>query len=97
MAAPPPRVIEIPETPASCPHWDPQVEETSKDRCEECGSTEELRLCVTCGHVGCCESQLAHGTKHWVESGHPNTTPAAPGPLRWKWCYQDDMYVKRVG
>ncbi len=94
-AATPDPVI-VPTAPDRCSHWDPQVEKTPLQRCQECGSVEELRLCVTCGHVGCCESQLAHGTKHWLESRHPNTVPVAPGPYRWRWCYADDMYVRRT-
>lgn len=90
---PPP--ARIPMYPDHCDHWDPQVEVAPVQRCEECGSVEELRLCVTCGHVGCCESQLAHGTKHWEATGHPITVPVAPGPIRWRWCYEDDMYVTR--
>ena len=93
---PPPASVVVPNPPPACSHWEPQVEETSKRRCEECGSPDELRLCVTCGHVGCCESQLAHGTKHWLETGHPNTIPTPAGDFAWKWCYADDMYVKKV-
>jgi len=85
----------IEDPPAECTHWDPVVTEAPpRPRCEECGSLDEPRLCVTCGHVGCCESQLAHGTKHWLATGHPNTVPAIPGPYPWRWCYADDMYVK---
>lgn len=94
---PPPTPAAVPAAmyPDRCDHWDPQIERAPVDRCEECGSAEELRLCITCGHVGCCESQLAHGTHHWEATGHPCTIPVAPGPIRWRWCYQDDMYVKR--
>jgi WD40 repeat protein len=92
-----PADIYIPPSPEDCSHWDPQVDQSGyRPRCEECGSAEEPRLCVTCGHIGCCESQLAHGTHHWLETGHPNTVPAAAGPFAWKWCYLDDMYVKRT-
>ena len=95
MPARAPEPIALPKPPESCEHWDPRVESAGpRPRCEECGSAEEARLCVTCGHVGCCESQLAHGTKHWLATGHPNTVPAATGPFRWRWCYEDDMYVK---
>lgn len=92
-----PDAATVPPPPRECTHWDPRVVESGpRPRCEECGSILEPRLCVTCGHIGCCESQLAHGTKHWLKTGHPNTVPAVPGPYRWRWCYADDMYVKQV-
>jgi len=90
-----PAPIVVPEPPESCSHWDPMTLETDTRRCEECDASQELRLCVTCGHVGCCESQLAHGTKHWITTGHPNTVPVGDAPFHWRWCYADDMYVKR--
>ncbi len=40
------------------------------DACEECGSTHSLRVCMTCGHVGCCDSQHGHARDHAVDSGH---------------------------
>ena len=88
-----PVAARVPMYPERCDHRDARFEQAAMARCEECGSHEELRLCVTCGHVGCCESQLAHGTKHWEATGHPVTIPVAPGPVRWRWCYEDDMYV----
>lgn len=84
------------DSPQICSHWQPVVTDTTESRCRECGSSDELRLCVTCGYVGCCESQLAHGTKHWLDTGHPNTVPVRPGPFVWRWCYADDMYVKKT-
>jgi hypothetical protein len=98
LDGPTPAPVAIERPPASCAHWDPQIEDAGwRPRCAECGSYEEPRLCVTCGHIGCCESQLAHGTKHWIATGHPNTVPASEGPYAWRWCYADDMYVKRIG
>lgn len=94
-AAPPP-AITTDDPPQRCEHWEPQVLDAgSRPRCAECGSPEEARLCVTCGHKGCCESQLAHATKHWLETGHPNTVPAPVRESGWRWCYADDIYVKR--
>jgi YD repeat-containing protein len=93
--AEPPAEAPAPPSFDACPHIDPKVTETDVGRCEECGSTESLRLCLTCGHVGCCESQLAHGTKHWEQTGHPNTTPTPPGEFAWRWCYACDAYVKK--
>jgi uncharacterized UBP type Zn finger protein len=64
--------------------------------CEEClksGDTwVELRLCMTCGHVGCCNSSKnKHATKHFLATGHP-IMESFPG-RDWAWCYVDEMYV----
>jgi uncharacterized UBP type Zn finger protein len=49
-----------------------------------------LRLCLTCGHVGCCDSSPnRHATKHFHKSGHPVVASFEPGE-RWGWCYVDD-------
>jgi monovalent cation:H+ antiporter-2, CPA2 family len=65
--------------------------------CEEClalGDTwVHLRLCRTCGHVGCCDdSKNKHATKHFHSTGHPIITSFEPGE-HWSWCYVDDMVV----
>jgi uncharacterized UBP type Zn finger protein len=64
--------------------------------CEECEregkSWVALRLCLACGHVGCCDSSAGlHGTKHYRETGHPIIT-ALPNKS-WKWCYVDKKYI----
>jgi len=61
--------------------------------CEEClrlGTTwVHLRLCLTCGHVGCCDSSpLRHA--HAVTIGHPIVQSFEPGE---DWCYVDEAYV----
>jgi uncharacterized UBP type Zn finger protein len=38
--------------------------------CEECRSERSLRVCLTCGHVGCCDAQQAHATAHAQATGH---------------------------
>ena len=63
--------------------------------CEECEKehTEwvSLRLCLTCGHVGCCDSSKGmHATKHFVNTTHPLII-ALPDKA-WKWCYVDKIY-----
>jgi hypothetical protein len=65
--------------------------------CEEClkiGATwVHLRLCLTCGHVGCCDSSpLRHACAHAVTIGHPIAQPFEPGD-DWRWCYVDEAYV----
>ena len=70
------------------------VKPTSPDGCEEClrdGTTwVHLRLCLTCGHVGCCDSSpQQHATKHFHETGHPVIRSFEQGEA-WRWCYVDD-------
>lgn len=61
--------------------------------CEECGSGENLRACTDCGHVGCCESQLAHDTEHFESSGHPVIRSLPLSGSSFTWCYACKSYV----
>ena len=63
--------------------------------CEECEKEHAewiaLRLCIACGHVGCCDSSKGmHATKHFVNTKHP-VIVALPDK-QWKWCYVDKIY-----
>ncbi|HVT60332.1 MAG TPA: UBP-type zinc finger domain-containing protein [Thermoanaerobaculia bacterium] len=63
--------------------------------CEDClkigGRWLHLRTCLSCGHVGCCDSSPnRHATKHFHTSGHPIVTSAEPGET-WIWCYVDEQ------
>ncbi|MEO7126421.1 MAG: cation:proton antiporter [Nakamurella sp.] len=50
-----------------------------------------LRLCLACGHVGCCDSsQGRHATAHYHESGHSVLRSFEPGET-WRWCFEDNM------
>jgi len=50
-----------------------------------------LRMCLTCGHVGCCDSSVGlHATKHFKETGHP-VMVALPSKS-WEWCYIHEEY-----
>jgi len=65
--------------------------------CEECLKTGDswvhLRLCLECGHVGCCDSSKnKHATKHFHASNHPVVQSLEPGE-RWMWCYVDEVFV----
>ncbi|WP_431449479.1 Na+/H+ antiporter [Aeromicrobium sp.] len=67
---------------------------TSPEGCEEClrDGTEwvHLRLCMECGHVGCCESSpQLHSTRHFEETGHPVMRSFEPGEA-WRWCFVDN-------
>jgi len=70
----------------------------SADGCEEClksGDTwVHLRLCLTCGHVGCCdESKNKHATKHFLKTKHPVIRSFEPGES-WMYCYIDDLFIE---
>ena len=83
----------------SCVHLDQVVKNVNPktpEGCEEClqmGSTwVHLRLCLNCGHVGCCDqSTNKHGTKHFHSSGHPIIRSYEPGE-NWKWCFIDEIF-----
>lgn len=67
----------------------------SAQGCEEClkmGDTwVHLRICLECGHVGCCDSSKnKHATKHFHESGHALIQSFEPGEA-WVWCYIDQQ------
>jgi hypothetical protein len=64
--------------------------------CEEClalgASWTELRICLRCGHVGCCEdSKHAHAFQHFHATGHPTIASFEPGQT-WAWCYVHRRY-----
>jgi uncharacterized UBP type Zn finger protein len=66
--------------------------------CEECLAIGQrwvhLRMCLTCGHVGCCDqSPGRHATKHFRATGHPLITSLESGE-DWSYCYIDDVYVE---
>ncbi len=66
--------------------------------CKEClemGDTwVHLRLCLTCGHVGCCDSSKnKHATKHFHRSQHPMIQSFEPGE-NWRWCYVDELLME---
>ena len=72
-----------------------QFTSTDKDGCEEClkmGDTwVHLRLCLECGHVGCCDSSKnKHATKHFRATHHPLVRSIEPGE-HWVWCYADEV------
>jgi len=51
----------------------------------------QLRLCLGCGHVGCCDSSPnRHATRHHQTAGHPVIASYEPGES-WAWCYVDEI------
>ena len=69
----------------------------SADGCEDClkagDSWVHLRLCMICGHVGCCDdSKNRHATKHAHATGHPLIKSFEPSE-EWGWCYVDQLVL----
>lgn len=69
-------------------------EPVTPDGCEEClrdGDTwVHLRLCLACGHVGCCDSSPnRHADAHFHETGHPVIRSFEVGEA-WRWCFLDE-------
>jgi uncharacterized UBP type Zn finger protein len=65
--------------------------------CEDClkigGRWVHLRVCLTCGHVGCCDSSPhRHATAHFHASRHPIITSGEVGET-WAFCYPDDRLL----
>jgi uncharacterized UBP type Zn finger protein len=72
----------------------------SAEGCEDClkmgGRWVHLRLCETCGHVGCCDSSPnRHATKHFQATRHPVIKSFEPGE-EWGYCYADDLFVESL-
>jgi len=71
------------------------VSARTPEGCEEClrDGTRwvHLRLCLSCGHVGCCDSSVGkHAATHFAETGHPVMRSLEPGEA-WRWCFADDL------
>lgn len=83
---------------AACRHLDQlQVVRADGEGCGEClrrGDTwVHLRLCLSCGHVGCCDSSKnRHATAHFWSSRHPVVQSLEAGE-EWRWCYIDEVVV----
>lgn len=81
---------------ANCSHLNQiKIAETDTRVCEDCVRTGDtwvhLRLCLSCGHVGCCDSSTnKHATLHFHETAHPLMRSIEPGE-NWIWCYVDEV------
>ena len=86
---------------ATCTHLD-HVHVTelpdSVEGCEDClamgGEWLHLRICLECGHVGCCDdSPNRHASAHANGTGHPIIRSLEPGEV-WSWCYVDELIMR---
>jgi uncharacterized UBP type Zn finger protein len=87
---------------AKCTHLgEIKVTTTSTHVCPECAEKGDrwvhLRMCLNCGHVGCCDSSKnQHATKHFHVSHHPVMRSIEPHEA-WVWCYVDESMVGEIG
>lgn len=74
------KVLQLPDSVAGC-----------EDCLREGGVWLHLRICLACGHVGCCDdSPSRHATAHHRLSGHPLIRSLEPGE-EWSWCFVDEV------
>ena len=81
-----------------CSHFTLMREVTpSADGCEDCLKIGDrwvhLRICLICGHVGCCnDSKNKHASKHYQHTDHALMMSFEPGE-DWLYCYRDEIIV----
>jgi len=72
----------------------------ASEGCDECLRLGDrwvhLRLCMACGHVGCCDSSRnRHARRHFEATGHPIVRSLERGE-RWGWCYVDEVKFPKL-
>ena len=93
------------DMPESCAHLEEAegrkaAAKPSGHGCKEClesgGDWVHLRLCLACGHVGCCDNSVGkHATKHAHHTKHPVIRSYEPGE-DWGYCYPDDQFQETL-
>jgi uncharacterized UBP type Zn finger protein len=93
------REVKTATVPKTCEHLEAAVDAAEPNprtpgHCEDCkedgkDAWAHLRMCLTCGHVGCCDSSPhQHASEHFEQTGHPLMRSVEPGE-NWRWCYID--------
>ena len=65
---------------------------SAESSCEVCQYDQDLRICLTCGKVFCCESHNAHNTEHFQKTKHPFVKPFRCD-YNWLWCYKCNAFL----
>jgi uncharacterized UBP type Zn finger protein len=71
----------------------------SAEVCEACVALGDrwpaLRMCLVCGHVGCCDkAKNQHALNHFRDTGHPLIKPYKEHRMNWIWCYEDKALLQ---
>ena len=88
----------VPTSGTGCGHLDHiRPVAPSTQGCRECLASGQdwvhLRVCLECGHVGCCDdSPGRHATRHFRSTGHPVMRSLEPGET-WGWCFVDELML----
>lgn len=81
---------------SECPHFkdtNSAALEITTTACEECGVIAPTRVCMNCGHVGCCETTHGHALAHSSASGHPVIRELPISGRSFTWCYGCNAYL----
>ncbi len=90
-----------PVSPTTCSHVaEIRIVQPSSAGCGDCmllgESWLQLRMCMECGHVGCCDSSKnKHAARHFRATGHPIARSAEAGE-EWAWCYVDRLWFESL-
>jgi len=78
-----------------CKHLPNKFTGPRADNCEAGDASPSIRVCLICGHVGCCDSsQGQHARKHAQETGHQVMASYPADEQSFVWCYADDDYLE---
>ncbi len=81
---------------SECPHMADTRSEATENTgtiCAECGMSAPTRVCMTCGHVGCCETTNGHALAHSKSNDHPLIRELPISEKSFTWCYACKAYL----
>jgi uncharacterized UBP type Zn finger protein len=93
--------VVLHEKPMTCSHVGRiRNVQPSGSACQDCVRSddvwEQLRMCMECGHIGCCDSSInKHAIGHFRATNHPLTRSIEPGE-EWGWCYIDHLWFETL-
>ncbi len=93
-------VVDL-ESPTTCEHVAHiRIVQPSSEGCIDCSRSgdawSQLRMCMECGYVGCCDSSRnKHAARHFRTTGHPIARSMQPGE-EWAWCYIDKLWFESL-
>lgn len=80
---------------SECTHYPKNIIGSRSSSCEEGDESPSLRVCLTCGYVGCCDSSPGqHARKHAEKTGHVVVSSYPIDENSFEWCYEDNDYLK---